>query len=140
MDYKFELVIIPVADIDRAKAFYADKLGFHLDVDHDASEAFRVVQFTPPGSACSVSFGRGLTDTEPGTVKGMHLVVRDVEAAHAELSGRGVDMGPLHCFVDGEERPGVDPDHTDFNTFASFADPDGNVWVLQERDYVEGGG
>ncbi len=136
MDYKLELVIIPVTDVDRAKSFYADTLGFHLDVDHDAGEAFRVIQFTPPGSACSVSFGRGLTEAAPGSAQGMHLVVTDIAAAHAELSGRGVEMGPLHHFVDGQQRPGVDPDHTDFNTFARFDDPDGNTWVLQERDHA----
>jgi catechol 2,3-dioxygenase-like lactoylglutathione lyase family enzyme len=139
MDYKFELVIIPVTDVDRAKAFYEDRLRFHLDVDHAAGEAFRVVQFTPPGSACSVSFGRGLgSDAPPGSAQGMHLVVIDIAAAHAELSGRGVEMGPLHHFVDGEQRPGVDPDHADFNTFARFTDPDGNGWVLQERDHGTG--
>jgi catechol 2,3-dioxygenase-like lactoylglutathione lyase family enzyme len=135
MDYKFELVIIPVADVDRAKAFYADRLGFHLDVDHHPNDQFRVVQFTPPGSACSVSFGIGLTETAPGTVQGMHLVVSDIEAACAELAGRGVELGELHHFVDGERRPGADPDHTDFNSFSGFADPDGNGWVLQERDH-----
>jgi catechol 2,3-dioxygenase-like lactoylglutathione lyase family enzyme len=132
MDFKLELVLLPVADADRTKAFYADRAGFRLDVDHDASEAFRVIQFTPPGSACSIAFGRGITDSEPGSIRGLHLVVADIEAARAELVGRGIDVSEIRHMHEGIWTPGVDPEHRDYNSFADFADPDGNTWVLQE--------
>jgi catechol 2,3-dioxygenase-like lactoylglutathione lyase family enzyme len=132
MDLKLELVLLPVSDVDAAKAFYADKAGFHLDVDHAASDEFRVIQFTPPGSACSVSFGVGITDGTPGSVKGLHLVVSDIEAAHAELTGRGVEVSDIRHMTPQGWVPGVDPQHRRFNSFADFADPDGNTWVLQE--------
>ena len=103
-----------------------------LDVDHDASEAFRVIQCTPPGSACSIAFGRGITDAEPGSIKGLHLVVTDIEAARAELAGRGVEVSDIRYMNEGTWTPGVDPEHRDYNSFADFADPDGNTWVLQE--------
>jgi predicted enzyme related to lactoylglutathione lyase len=92
VDFKLELVLIPVADVDRAKAFYTEKVGFTLDVDHQPSEEFRVVQMTPPGSACSITMGKGITDAEPGSYRGTHLVVADIEAARAELVARGVDV------------------------------------------------
>ncbi|HEX6209004.1 MAG TPA: VOC family protein, partial [Actinomycetota bacterium] len=95
MDYKLELVVLPVGDVDRAKAFYADRAGFHLDVDTTPAEGFRVVQLTPPGSACSITFGTGLTDAEPGAYKGLHLVVSDIVAAREELVGRGVEVGEI---------------------------------------------
>jgi catechol 2,3-dioxygenase-like lactoylglutathione lyase family enzyme len=132
MDMKLELVLVPVTDVDRAKAFYADKVGFTLDVDHAVGDEFRVVQFTPPGSSCSISFGVGLIDSEPGTVKGLHLVVADVPAAHAELSARGVEMTEVHHFEGGQRVPGPDPERQKYGTYSSFADPDGNTWVLQE--------
>jgi catechol 2,3-dioxygenase-like lactoylglutathione lyase family enzyme len=131
VDYKLEMVPLPVADVDRAKEFY-DRLGWHCDVDHHPSEQFRVVQFTPPGSACSVSFGIGITDGTPGTVRGLHLVVSDIAAAHAELTGRGLEIsGIRHMTADGWQ-PGPDPDRGRFASMADFADPDGNTWVLQE--------
>jgi catechol 2,3-dioxygenase-like lactoylglutathione lyase family enzyme len=133
VDWKLEVVVLPVADVDRAKAFYADQVGFALDVDHQASEAFRVVQLTPPGSACSIVFGTGISGDPPGSVHGLHLVVPDVEAACAELSGRGVDVGEIHHFDAGARVPGPHPEHADYGTFSSFDDPDGNGWVLQER-------
>jgi len=135
MDYKLELVLIPVADVDRAKDFYTQTLGFSLDVDHSSGDAFRVVQMTPPGSAASISVGVGITDAEPGSYRGTHLVVTDIEAAHAELAGRGVQVSDIRYMSPEGFQPGVDPAHNDYNSFAEFADPDGNTWVLQERGY-----
>ena len=132
MDFKLELVLLPVADVDGAKDFY-EKVGFTLDVDHRAGDQFRVVQFTPPGSACSVSFGIGMIDTAPGSVKGLHLVVTDIEAARADLVGRGVEVSEIRHMGAGGWEPGPDPEHRDYGSFADFADPDGNTWVLQER-------
>jgi catechol 2,3-dioxygenase-like lactoylglutathione lyase family enzyme len=134
MDYRLELVLVPVSDVDRAKAFYTEKLGFALDVDHRPSDAFRVVQLTPPGSACSITIGIGITDAEPGSYRGTHLVVHDIEAAREELVTRGVDVSEVRHFDRDamEWRPGADPDHGDYASFADFADPDGNTWVLQE--------
>lgn len=134
MDYKLELVLVPVSDVDRAKAFYTEQLGFRLDVDTSPMESFRVVQLTPPGSACSITIGTGLTDAAPGSYRGTHLVVEDIEAARAELVARGVEVGEIRHFdrEQGEWRPGPDPAHARYNSFADFADPDGNTWVLQE--------
>ncbi len=133
MDFKLELVLLPVTDVDRARDFYADQCGFHLDVDHQPNEDFRVVQLTPPGSACSVSFGIGITDgTTPGSVRGTHLVVTDIEAARDELVGRGVDVSDIRHMTPTGWQPGVDPAHANYYSFADFADPDGNTWVLQE--------
>ena len=135
MDFKLELILLPVSDVDRAKHFYTEQAGFNLDVDHRAGEKFRVVQLTPPGSACSVTIGTGLTDATPGSVRGTHLVVTDIVAACAELAGRGVKVSDVRHLVDGEWRSGPHPDHTDYNSFADFSDPDGNSWVIQERGY-----
>jgi catechol 2,3-dioxygenase-like lactoylglutathione lyase family enzyme len=132
VDFKLELVLVPVSDVDRAKSFYTDKAGFHLDVDHRAGDDFRVVQMTPPGSACSISVGIGLTDAPPGSIKGMHLVVSDIEAARAELVGRGVEVSEIRHLDSGAWVPGPDPEHQDYGSFADFSDPDGNTWVLQE--------
>jgi catechol 2,3-dioxygenase-like lactoylglutathione lyase family enzyme len=134
VDLKLELVLIPVSDVDRAKAFYTEKLGFSLDVDHQASEEFRVVQMTPPGSSCSITIGVGLTDAVPGSYRGTHLVVTDIVTAHDELAARGVDVGDVRHFdrAAGEWKPGPDPEHGKYASFADFADPDGNTWVLQE--------
>jgi catechol 2,3-dioxygenase-like lactoylglutathione lyase family enzyme len=134
MDYKLELVVIPVSDVDRAKAFYAERLGFALDVDTVPGEGFRVVQMTPPGSACSITIGTGLTDAAPGSYRGTHLVVTDIAAARAELVERGVDVSEIRHFdrEAGEWAPGPDPSHAKYNSFADFSDPDGNTWVLQE--------
>jgi catechol 2,3-dioxygenase-like lactoylglutathione lyase family enzyme len=134
VDLRLELVLIPGSDVDRAKVFYTDKVGFDLDVDHQPSDEFRVVQMTPPGSACSITIGIGITSAEPGSYRGTHLVVSDFEAARAELVERGVEVGEIRYFdrSEGEWRPGADPNHADYGSFADFADPDGNTWVLQE--------
>jgi len=133
VDFKLELVLIPVSDVDRAKDFYVEKAGFKLDVDHRASDEFRVVQLTPPGSACSITIGIGLTDAAPGSYRGTHLVVTDIEAARAELVGRGVEVSEIRHMGPGGWKPGPDPEHNDYNSFADFSDPDGNTWLLQER-------
>ena len=132
MDYKLELVVVPVSNVDRAKAFYAERAGFTVDVDHQPNEHFRVVQLTPPGSACSITIGTGLTQTPPGSYQGLHLVVTDIEAAHTELAGRGVPVSePFHFGAEGQT-PGIHPDRADYATFMSFSDPDGNGWLVQE--------
>jgi catechol 2,3-dioxygenase-like lactoylglutathione lyase family enzyme len=134
LDMKLELVLVPVSDVDRAKAFYTERLGFALDVDTSPMEGFRVVQLTPPGSACSITVGTGITDAAPGSYRGTHLVVADIEAARAEILERGVEVSEIRHFDRdaGEWRPGADPAHADYDSFADFADPDGNTWVLQE--------
>jgi catechol 2,3-dioxygenase-like lactoylglutathione lyase family enzyme len=132
MDYKLELVLIPVSDVDRAKAFYAERLGFTVDVDHRAGDHFRVVQLTPPGSPCSISLGLGITSAEPGSVVGTHLVVSDIVAARDELVGRGVEVSEVRHMGPNGWAPGPDPKHGRYESFADFADPDGNTWVLQE--------
>jgi catechol 2,3-dioxygenase-like lactoylglutathione lyase family enzyme len=136
MEYKLELVLLPVADVDRAKDFYTKKTGFHLDVDHQPNESFRVVQLTPPGSACSVTFGIGITDAEPGSVRGLHLVVTDIVAARAELVARGLEVSELRHLEGGEWVPGEDPSRGDYGSYADFSDPDGNTWVLQEAHHT----
>jgi catechol 2,3-dioxygenase-like lactoylglutathione lyase family enzyme len=139
MDWKLELVILPVSDVDRAKAFYSEKAGFNVDVDHRAGDTFRVVQLTPPGSACSISIGKGITDASPGSVRGLHLVVVDIEAAQAELVERGVEAGEIFHFEAGAQVPGPDPQRQDYGSFLSFSDPDGNSWVVQEVKRSEPG-
>jgi catechol 2,3-dioxygenase-like lactoylglutathione lyase family enzyme len=136
MDLKLELVLIPVSDVDRAKAFYAEQAGFNLDVDTRVGDAFRVVQLTPPGSACSIGFGTGITEGAPGSMKGVHLVVSDILAARAELVERGVDVGEVRHLESGTWVPGPHPQHGDYESFANFSDPDGNSWVLQERGHT----
>ncbi len=130
MDWKLEVIVIPVSDVDRARQFYEKQVGFNVDVDHRASDTFRVVQVTPPGSACSVSFGVGLSDSTPGSVKGLQLVVSDVVKAQAELAGRGVEVSPVRHMDDGvwADGPGGD-----WNSFIFFSDPDGNSWTVQQR-------
>ena len=118
MDWKLELVAIPVSDVDRAKDFYVEKAGFNADHDHDVSDEVRFVQLTPPGSACSIAIGKGVTDAPPGSVQGMQMVVPDIEAAHAELAERGVDVSEIQDFPWG--------------SFVFFADPDGNKWAVQQ--------
>ena len=134
MDFKLELVLLPVSDVDKAKAFYVDRAGFDLDVDHANGDAFRIVQVTPPGSSCSVSFGInvGADGMEPGSVHGLHLCVTDVVAAREELVGRGVPVSEVRHMTPEGWQPGPDPEHAKYNSFAEFADPDGNTWVLQE--------
>ena len=118
MDFKLELVMIPVSDIDRAKAFYVEQAGFNADHDVTVSEEIRFVQLTPPGSACSIAIGRGITDAAPGSVVGMQMVVTDIEAAHAELTGRGVQVSEIQDLAWG--------------SFVYFSDPDGNNWAVQQ--------
>ncbi len=139
MDLKLELVLVPVSDVDRARTFYTEKAGFNLDVDHRASDDFRVVQLTPPGSACSISFGIGITEAEPGSVQGLHLVVSNIDAARAELVERGVDVSEVRHFESGRWVPGPDPQRRNYSSFACFSDPDGNSWVLQEARRSEAG-
>jgi catechol 2,3-dioxygenase-like lactoylglutathione lyase family enzyme len=128
MDWKLELVVVPVTDVDRAKHFYADQLGFDVDVD-DGNEHFRIVQLTPPGSGCSIAVGKGLTEAEPGTLKGMQLCVGDIEAARTQLVERGVDVSPIRHTGDGGWADGKGGD---WNSFVFFDDPDGNSWTVQE--------
>jgi catechol 2,3-dioxygenase-like lactoylglutathione lyase family enzyme len=130
VDWKLELVLLPVTDVDRAKQFYLDQLGFTLDVDHSAGEDFRIVQLTPPGSACSVTLMRN--PESAGSMQGLHLVVTDIEAAHAELTARGAPVSEVFHFVNGAQTSGLDPARGDYNSFLSFSDPDGNGWVVQE--------
>ena len=118
MDWKLELVAIPVSDVDRAKAFYTEKVGFHADHDHRVSEELRFVQLTPPGSACSIALGTGLVDTPPGSVQGLQLVVSDIHATRAELVARGVEVSEVQEFPWG--------------SFVFFSDPDGNRWAVQQ--------
>ncbi|HEX7162335.1 MAG TPA: glyoxalase superfamily protein [Trebonia sp.] len=118
MDWKLELVAIPVSDVDRAKAFYSDKAGFNADHDHTVSEEIRFVQLTPPGSACSIALGKGIVDGEPGSVKGLQMVVADIEEAHRELVARGAEVSEIHDLPWGR--------------FVFFADPDGNKWAVQQ--------
>jgi len=118
MDMKLELVAVPVSDVDRAIAFYTDKVGFNLDHDHTVNEGLRFVQLTPPGSACSIAIGKGIVDTPPGSVQGLQLVVSDIEAARAELVARGTDVSEVQHFPWGD--------------FIYFKDPDGNGWAVQK--------
>lgn len=132
MDFKLELVVLPVSDVDRAKSFYADKAGFTVDVDHRGGESFRVVQLTPPGSACSITIGTGVTQVAPGAYQGLHLVVTDIEAARAELVARGVDVSEPFHFGEAGQTPGLHPERVDYGSYLSFSDPDGNGWLVQE--------
>ncbi len=130
MDYKLELIVIPVTDMDRSKAFYSEQVGFHVDVDHRAGEDFRVIQLTPTSSACSITLMR---DSErAGAVQGLQLVVEDIEAARADLASRGVEISEAFHFGPQGQTPGLDPDRRNYGSFASFSDPDGNGWLVQE--------
>jgi predicted enzyme related to lactoylglutathione lyase len=129
VDWKFELVVVPVADVDRAKAFYMERAGFGLDVDHEAGD-FRVVQLTPPGSACSIALMKN--PTAAGSLQGLHLIVRDIDAAKAELRQRGAETTDIFHFDAGDQVPGPDPNRSDYGSFMSFTDPDGNGWMVQE--------
>lgn len=132
MDMKLEVVVVPVSDVDRAKKFYEDQMGFHVDVDTSPVEGFRVVQLTPPGSACSVTIGTGLANMEPGSLKGLQLVVEDVEAARKELQARGVTVSTVQ-HVDQETGAFAEGAGGPWNTFIFFDDPDGNSWAIQEK-------
>jgi catechol 2,3-dioxygenase-like lactoylglutathione lyase family enzyme len=129
MDWKLEVVVIPVSDVDRAKRFYAEQVGFVVDNDVRVGDSFRVVQLTPPGSACSIAIGTGLAEMPPGAVKGMQLVVSDVDAARTELLGRGVEVSEVRHV---EEGVWVDGPGGDWNSFIFFNDPDGNAWAVQQ--------
>ncbi|MEU2519072.1 MULTISPECIES: VOC family protein [Streptomyces] len=150
MDLKLELLALPVSDVDRAKAFY-EAMGFRLDLDKAAGEEWRAVHFTPPGSECSVIFGKGLTSVPPGSAQGVYLVVDDIEKSRAELVDRGIEVSEVfhdanavfhhghgggdftHDPAQGQGRlPGLHPDRMSYGSFATFSDPDGNGWVLQE--------
>ena len=135
-----EVIPVPVSDVERALRFYVDKVGFALDVDYSPNESFRVVQLTPPGSRCSIQIGKGITDTPVGSLRNVYLVVTDLEAARNRLLERGVEVSEIRHKTpigawDGGFAPGVDPARGDYASFADFSDPDGNNWVLQERDY-----
>ncbi|CAL9623511.1 VOC family protein [Streptomyces pilosus] len=150
MDLKLEVIVLPVSDVDRAKAFY-EALGFRLDLDRPVSEKWRAVHFTPPRSECSVMFGTGLTAAEPGSAQGLYLVVSDIEEARADLVGRGIDVSEVFHDAGGiiyhgheagdvvhdggqkqERLAGPHPERASYGSFATFSDPDGNGWVLQE--------
>ncbi len=130
MDWKLEVVVVPVSDVDQSKRFYSEQLGFNVDVDHQASETMRIVQLTPPGSACSVTIGTGLSAMVPGSLQGVQLVVLDIEAALAQLNEHGIESSGVQHFEDGEQRPGPGGD---WNSFIFFSDPDGNGWAIQQR-------
>ena len=133
VDLKLEVVVIPVSDVDRAKRFY-ESLGWRLDADFVNGDNWRGVQVTPPGSPCSIHFGKGITDAVPGSVKNLYLVVSDIEAARQELAGRGADVSETFHFAGfgGARVPGPQPEGRPYATFATFSDPDGNSWLLQE--------
>ena len=130
MDWKLQVVILPVSDMDRAKIFYKEKAGFVLDVDHKAGEDFRIIQFTPPGSACSVTLMPNADAA--GSVQGLHLIVHDIEAARAEITGRGAEVSDFFHFGAGGQEPGLDPHRARFGSYFAFSDPDGNGWLVQE--------
>jgi catechol 2,3-dioxygenase-like lactoylglutathione lyase family enzyme len=145
MNLKLEAIIVPVSDVDRAKKFYQEALGFRVDVDHRAAvyeaalgfrhrgeASYRIVQLTPPGSECSIQIGTGITWATPGSFQGMYLISSDIEATRAELVERGVEVSePFHFGPEGQT-PGLDPARADYNSFVSFSDPDGNGWLIQE--------
>ena len=131
MDWKLELFVIPVSDVDRAKAFYTEKVGFNADHDTRVSDELRVVQLTPPGSACSIAFGSGIVESQPGSVQGLQLVVSDIEAARAELVERGVEVSEVQAFIGGAW-VSTNPPFDDWNAFVFFNDPDGNAWAVQQ--------
>ena len=150
MEYLIEVITVPVSDVDKALAFYTERAGFSLDVDYRPAPGFRIVQLTPPGSACSVQIGAGLTDAAPGSAHATYLAVTDIEAARRELSGRGVKVSgiwhksPIDDWKGGRQ-PGPDPQRRDYASFTDFPDPDGNTWILQEighrqLDPAAGGG
>jgi catechol 2,3-dioxygenase-like lactoylglutathione lyase family enzyme len=135
-----EVIVVPVTDVDRALRFYVDQVGFLLDVDYSPSDAFRVVQLTPPGSHCSIQIGKGLTDAPAGSLRNVHLVVTNLEAARASLLEREVKVSAIRHKTpigawNGTFASGLDPARGDYASFANFSDPDGNIWVLQERGY-----
>lgn len=131
MDMKIEALVLPVADVARAKEFY-EQAGFVCDTDHQPNEDFHIVQLTPPGSACSIIVGKGFPQAEPGSVQGTYLVVEDLPQAVSELRERGVDVSDAFHFGPQGQTQGLDPDRTPYGSFATFPDPDGNTWLIQE--------
>jgi catechol 2,3-dioxygenase-like lactoylglutathione lyase family enzyme len=138
--FSVEVITVPVSDVDRALQFYVDQVGFTPDIDYSPKDTFRVVQLTPPGSSCSIQIGKGLTDALVGSLRNVYLMVTDLEAARSRLLECGVEVSeighktPIGAW-DGGFAPGLDPERGDYASFASFSDPDGNSWVLQERGY-----
>jgi catechol 2,3-dioxygenase-like lactoylglutathione lyase family enzyme len=132
MNWKIEVVTIPVSDVDRARDFYAEKVGFAVDIDHRISDDLRLVQLTPPGSACSIHLGKKTVDMEPGSIDGVFLVVRDLIAARDYLVERGVELGELQVFDDGSYRPAREGEGLDYVGCVFFSDPDGNRWCVQQ--------
>jgi len=137
MDWTLELVVVPVSDVDRAKAFYIDQAGFELLIDTAVGSDMRVVQLVPPGSAAAIAIGKGISSMPPGSLHGLHLCVSDIEVARDQLVGRGVDVGDTFHFGEGGQTPGLDPERRSYATFMPFQDPDGNTWLVQEvkRDW-----
>lgn len=145
MDVKLEAIVIPVSDVDRSIKFYQDQLGWRLDIDYRADTyekalgfrfrgepSYRIVQLTPPGSECSIQFGQGVTRVRPGAYQGMYLVTNDIEATRAELLRRHVDVSDPFHFGPNGQTPGLEAERQSYNSFATFADPDGNCWIIQE--------
>jgi catechol 2,3-dioxygenase-like lactoylglutathione lyase family enzyme len=141
VDMKLELVPVPVSDVDRAKAFYVDQVGFNVDLDHQVTDELRIVQLTPPGSACSILLGTGVVKTPPGSVENLHLVVSDIDAARSQLVERGVEVSEVETYGGEEGRAVDDPEQAEFLrdkppvSYAYFKDPDGNSWALQQLPY-----
>ncbi len=132
MDLKIEVVTIPVSDVDRARDFYAEKLGFNVDIDTTVGDGVRLVQLTPPGSACSIHLGKDTVDMKPGDLDGLFLVVTDIRAARAPLAERGVEVGDFQVFDEGEYRPATEDENLDYVGCVFFSDPDGNRWCVQQ--------
>jgi catechol 2,3-dioxygenase-like lactoylglutathione lyase family enzyme len=132
VDWTLELIVVPVSDVDRAKAFYTDQAGFNVLVDTRVSENLRVVRLCPPGSACAIAIGTGISKMEPGSLEGLHLIVPDLDAARDALVGRGAEVGESFHMGEGGQLPGPDPERQSYNSFFPFSDPDGNVWLVQE--------
>jgi catechol 2,3-dioxygenase-like lactoylglutathione lyase family enzyme len=137
MDWTLELVVVPVSDVDRAKAFYIEQAGFELLIDTAVGPDMRVVQLVPPGSAAAIAIGKGISSMPPGSLHGLHVCVSDIEVARDELVRRGTEVGDFFHFADGGQTPGLDPERGSYNTFMPFQDPDGNTWLVQEvkRDW-----